>query len=180
LTAVLRGLERFGFSGQATGWAIVAAIVIFPAAVVSGIQFPLLIALLGRGSRDLGRQVGLATAWNTVGAMAGSLAGGFGLLPLLTAPGAWRMVVILLAGLSLLALSMSLRTTRRPMSLVHPLTLAVALLAALCLGATGPTAVWRHSSIGAGRAQMPEATHNDLKQWMNSTRSSIIWEADGQ
>jgi hypothetical protein len=171
-------LERFGFNGQATGWAILAMIVILPAAIISGLQFPLLIALLGRGRRDLGRQVGQVTAWNTLGAMAGSLAGGFGLLPLLTAPGAWRMVVVLLAGLSLVALAMSSRTARSLRALVLPLGIAV--LAGLCLTATGPTAVWRHSSIGAGRAQMPDNTHNDLKQWVHSMRGAIIWQADGQ
>ena len=178
LAAILRGLDRFGFSGQATAWAIVAAIVIFPAAVVSGIQFPLLIALLGRGRRDLGRQVGQATAWNTVGAMAGSLAGGFGLLPLLSAPGAWRMVVILLTALALAALLMGQQGARRAANLIHPL--AVVLLALLCLSATGPTAVWRHSSIGAGRALLPTTTQNDLRQWVHSTRGAVIWEADGQ
>ena len=61
---------------------------VLPAAFVAGVQFPLLIALLGRGDQHVGRQVGLTYAWNTAGAIVGSLAGGFGLLPLLTAPGA--------------------------------------------------------------------------------------------
>lgn len=177
LAAVLRGLEYFGFGGQVAAWIAIAALVILPAALISGLQFPLLIALLGRGSRDVGRQVGQATAWNTIGAMAGSLAGGFGLLPLLTAPGAWRLVVLLLGVLSLV---LSLHSVRRRslVRLVHPAL--VILLAALCLQAAGPTAVWRHSGIGAGRARMPETTHNALRQWTNATRSSIIWEADGQ
>jgi spermidine synthase len=64
----------------------VTAIVVLPAAVVAGYQFPHLIALLGTGEHDVGREVGLAYATNTAGAIAGSLAGGFGLLPLLTAP----------------------------------------------------------------------------------------------
>ena len=39
----------FGFCGFVAGWTAIAAIVVFPAAFVSGVQFPLLIALLGRG-----------------------------------------------------------------------------------------------------------------------------------
>jgi exosortase len=27
---------------------------------------------------------------------------------------------------------------------------------------------------------MPEMTHNDLRLWMNTTRASIIWEAEGR
>jgi hypothetical protein len=56
----------------------VTGIVVLPAAFVSGVQFPLLIGLLGRGDKDVGRDVGLAYATNTAGAIAGSLAGGFG------------------------------------------------------------------------------------------------------
>ncbi|HEX5103429.1 MAG TPA: fused MFS/spermidine synthase, partial [Pirellulaceae bacterium] len=178
LAAVLRGLEYFGFAGQASGWVIVAGIVIFPAALISGLQYPLLISLLGRGWKDVGKQVGQATAFNTLGAMAGSLAGGFGLLPLLSAPGAWKLTVALLAGLSLASLGIGLRTGRQAVQTASSL-LAV-LIAALCLLATGPTAVWRHSHIGVGRAQMPDMTMNALKAWSNAARRSIEWEADGQ
>lgn len=178
LAAALRQLAYFGFSGQAAGWVIVAAIVIFPAALVSGIQFPLLIALLGRGSRDVGRQVGQTVAWNTAGAMAGSLAGGFGLLPLLTAPGAWQLAVLVLAGLALVALWKEFRAERQALPLFQPL--AVVLVAGLCLGATGPTAVWRHSGIGAGRALMPAMTHNDLRNWTNAIHRLVLWEQEGQ
>jgi spermidine synthase len=178
LAAVLLDLAYFGFAGQVGAWVVVAAIVIFPAAVVSGLQFPLLIALLGSGSRDVGKQVGLATACNTAGAMAGSLAGGFGLLPLLTAPGAWKLVVILLALLSLVSLGASYRLDRQLARVAHPL--AVVLLAAICLGFLGPTAVWRHSGIGAGRAVLPPPNRNALRGWANVTRQSIVWEAEGQ
>ena len=72
--------------------------VIFSAAVVSGVQFPLLVALLGKADRAVGRQVGTAFAWNTLGAIAGSLAGGFGILPWLGAPSLVRLVVLLCDG----------------------------------------------------------------------------------
>ena len=178
LAAVLLDLVYFGFAGQVTGWVLLAAIVIFPAALVSGLQFPLLIALLGSGDRDVGKQVGLATACNTAGAMAGSLAGGFGLLPLLTAPGAWKVVVIALALLSLASLWKAYRFERIAARLPYPL--AVVLLAAICLTFVGPTAVWRHSGIGAGRAVLPATNRNALRAWQNLARQSIVWEAEGQ
>ena len=46
LAAALRPLGAIGFGGQIFGWLIVTKIVVFPAAVVSGFQFPLLVALL--------------------------------------------------------------------------------------------------------------------------------------
>src|SRR6185295_8202540 len=79
LAAVLRDLAYFGFTGHLLSWLAVTLLVVFPAALISGIQFPLLIGLAGEGRRDVGKQVGVITAWNTLGAMTGSLAGGFGL-----------------------------------------------------------------------------------------------------
>jgi spermidine synthase len=78
-------------------WSLIAAVVVLPAAIISGIQFPLMIALLGKGDKDVGKQVGWAFACNTLGSILGSLAGGFGLLPLLSAPGVWRAVSGILA-----------------------------------------------------------------------------------
>ncbi|HEX9161111.1 MAG TPA: fused MFS/spermidine synthase, partial [Thermoanaerobaculia bacterium] len=108
-TNLLRALGKTGFGGDVAGWSIVTLIVVFPAALIAGIQFPILIALLGTGREDVGRHVGLAYAWNTAGAIAGSLAGGFGLLPLLTAPGCWRLVVSLLVALGLAAAMLATR-----------------------------------------------------------------------
>ncbi len=92
----LKGFAIYGFWGQAAGWFIVTLLVVFPASVVAGIQFPVLIALIGHGTKDIGRELGNAFAWNTIGSMLGSFAGGFGLLTLLTATGVWKLVVILL------------------------------------------------------------------------------------
>ena len=166
-----------GFGESVWGWAIVAGIVVLPAAIVSGVQFPLLIALLGQGNENVGRQVGLAFAWNTVGAIFGSLAGGFGALPLLTAPGTWRLVVVLLVGLGATAMVLSMRRERKTVALLVPI--ASILLALACLQATGPTAVWRHSGIGAGRSSLPDGSPDELRNWMQTQRRRVVWEAEG-
>src|SRR4029077_3477512 len=93
-----------GFLAHLTGWTAVTSILVFPAALVAGYQFPLLVALLGRGRENLGRQLGLTYGVNTIGAIIGSLAGGFGLLPWLSAPGAWRLVSVSLVALGIAAL----------------------------------------------------------------------------
>lgn len=165
------------FGESVWGWAIVAGIVVLPAAIVSGVQFPLLIALLGRGDDNVGRQVGLAFAWNTVGAICGSLAGGFGALPFLTAPGTWRLVVILLCGLGVAAIALSLRHEKYGTALLAPVAAVIVALA--CLQATGPTAVWRHSGIGAGRFVLPDDSPEELHNWMSTQRRKVVWEAEG-
>ncbi len=166
-----------GLHMPALGWTAIVALVVLPAAVLSGIQFPLLVALLGQGRRAVGKQVGRAFAWNTVGAVCGSLAGGFGLLPWLTAPGAWRAMVCTLAAVAAAALLVSLRRERRSAWLAVP---AAAIAAALVMASLpGPTAAWRHSGIGAGRATLTDADANSVRAWLNFNRRATTWEAEG-
>ena len=174
---VLRGLGILGFDGHIVAWTLVTGIVVFPAAVISGIQFPILIALLGRGRDDVGRQIGAAYAWNTAGAIAGSLAGGFGLMPLLSAPGTWRLVTTVLALLGVSAMLLAFRERQRFAAISTAVTAVAAM--AFCVFAMGPTAVWRHSGIGAARA--PELTsRNELQRWINERRRTLLWERDGR
>jgi spermidine synthase len=161
----LRGLGTLGFHGYVLAWIILTVIVVLPAAFIAGVQFPLLISLLGEGREAVGRHVGLAYAWNTAGAIAGSLAGGFGLLPLLTAPGAWRLVVVLLA--------LTAIAVRKPLSAA----IGVASIALVFL-TLGPTAVWRHSGIGAGRALKPGSVQ-EIREWANAMRRTLAWDEDG-
>ena len=185
-------LSATGFSAAVAGWTIVTAIVVLPPAIISGYQFPLLIALFGRGRNRLGRDVGLAYAANTVGAIIGSLAGGFGVMPWLSAPGAWRTVAVVLVALGAAAVGLSfmnaeteesadssgLRAPRTLRSIVLPFALAAVTL--LLLAAEGPTAIWRHSGIGAGRAPRDVMTSaNHLRSWEQAERRAMIWEGDG-
>ncbi len=177
LAVFLRSLSAFGFGGLVLAWAAVTTIVVLPAALVAGVQFPMLIALLGRGGEQVGRHVGQAYAWNTAGAIAGSLAGGFGLLPMLSATGTWSAVVALLALLGVVAMALALRTGATPERCLAPLVAVIAAVA--LLGTAGPTAAWRHSPIGAGRAELGKGTPNALHDWANTRRRTIGWQVDG-
>src|SRR5439155_3999999 len=121
LALFLRPLGTFGFSGFVLSWSIVAVIVIFLPAFIAGAQFPILISLLGEGSEDVGRHVGTTYLWNTIGAIAGAIVGGFGALPLLTAPGVWRAVVVILSALILTTLIWG----RRPLHAISATVLVV-------------------------------------------------------
>ena len=87
LALALLPLGAVGFTAAIGGWTLVTAIVVLPPAIIAGYQFPMLIALFGQGRERLGRDVGLAYAANTAGAIVGSLAGGFGALPWLIGAG---------------------------------------------------------------------------------------------
>lgn len=140
-------------------------------------QFPILIALLGRADQRAGRQIGFVSAWNTGGAILGSVAGGFGLLPLLSAPGTWRAVVLLLGLAAISATGWCWRREQR--RLLQTSALAIAVLALSALLATGPTALCRHSGIGAGRLKRVQLSANALRNVIHEQRRTTIWEADG-
>ena len=178
LAALLRPLAGAGFLPLVGGWGAVTLIVVLPAAIVSGYQFPMLIALLGSGRRRVGREVGVTYAANTLGAIVGSLAGGFGLIPLLTAPGVWRLVALLLLALAALAVVAGLRSGAPRGGALLPVASGVVGLL-LCL-AVGPTAFWRHTPIGAGRLQTADwKGPNDVRNKIEDMRQRVVWEADG-
>ncbi len=166
-----------GFSGYLLGWALIAVIVVFPAAFIAGVQFPLLISLLGRGRESVARDIGLAYAWNTGGSIAGSIAGGFGALPLLTAPGTWRAAVWVLVVVTGSAVGLALTRTRAWWKAAF--AAIVALFAVAGTLATGPTAAWRHTPIGAGRAEIAKPTKNRTKDFVHAFRRGIEWDVDG-
>jgi spermidine synthase len=179
LALVLMPLGQAAFGALVAGWTIVAVIVVLPAAIISGYQFPQLIALFGRGRENVGRQIGLAYAANTIGGIVGSLAGGFLVLPLLSTPGAWRFSAVCLVALGIAAAAISIREIRvtwKP--LIAPAAFAVVTI--LLLTATGPTAVWRHSGIASGTAGITTiGSPQELRGWMHAQRSFVEWQADG-
>ncbi len=174
----LQPLGAFGFSGFLSSWALVAIIVIVPGAIAAGYQFPLLIALIGRGRDQVGEQIGRVYAFNTVGAILGAVAGGFGLLPLVSATGAWRLVVVVLVILGAAAAALAFREGAKLRAIVLPAALLLASLP--LLRSRGPSAVWRHSSIGAQRVELSSVSNpNRQREWINSLGRYIPWAKDG-
>jgi predicted membrane-bound spermidine synthase len=176
LLAAWRANSATTFSELVVAWSYVTCIVVLPVALVSGVQFPLMTALLGQGRASVSNHLGMTYAWNTLGAIAGSLVAGFGALPLLSATGLWQAIAIVLSVLSVIILVCAARTERSA-------AVAVAILAVATVTATlthGPTAAWRHSGIGAGRTAVPPAGDpNRIRQWINEKRRMLEWEADG-
>ena len=175
---LMRSFQAVGFQGDLLAWSQLTMLVVFPAAVISGFQFPLLIALLGKGSEKVGAHTGLAYACNTLGAIIGSLAGGFGLLPALSATGAWKFAIVVLALLGATCWAFSFRAERRLRPLLAPAGVLVASIVLLL--APGPTAAWRQSAIGAGRANDRAVTSIQRKEeWLRLSRRYMLFERDG-
>jgi spermidine synthase len=179
MAALLRPPAGAGFAALLPGWALVCALVVLPAALAAGWQFPLLISLRGRGGHGVGRDTGAVYAWNTAGAIVGSLVGGFGLVPALGAPGCWRLSVVLLAVLALAAGTAAGGLRRNGRRLQAALPAGVAFAALALVAGTGPTAVWRHTPIGTGAVVFPDGTLNTMRAWAESVRLYVSWERDG-
>ena len=178
LTLLLRPLGAFGFCGHVLAWTQIGAIVVLPAAFFVGLQFPMLIAFLGRGRERIGWHIGLIYTCNIVGGIAGLLAGSLSLLPLLSATGAWTCAVIALTGLAAILWITSLVKDRR----IFPLAASVLLIAAalLMLRVTGPTSAWRQYPIGAGRVEGGTVTSpNTKEEWLRNMRRYISYQVDG-
>ena len=175
---LVQPLRVLGLDGQLIIWGMVTAVVVLPAAIVAGYQFPLLIGLLGKGHQDIGRHTGNAYAFNTAGAIIGSLAGGFGLIGALSAPKCWLLSVVLLLSLSVAAAVLG-GVRRRMPSLAAGGIVAVVVMVAV-FSVPGPTAAWRHSPIGAGRVSMADGDFNGIRRWMAEARRHIVWELDGK
>jgi spermidine synthase len=180
VTLLLRPLTRSGFGASVGVWTVVAGFVILPAAIVSGIQFPLVIGLYGKGTNKVGQDVGAAYFANTVGAIVGALAGGFGLIPLLGAVGSWKLVVVSLSIGATLALVLDARTAATPLAAAAA-RWAMAWVPSALLLAVGPTAFWRHAGIGAGRADvgLEGAGTGSLSFLEHMMARSTRWEEDG-
>jgi spermidine synthase len=179
LALLLRPLGSLGFGGFVLAWTLVTALVVFPAAVLSGVQFPMLIGLLGQGKQRVGVQTGLAYGANTAGAIAGALAGGFGLLPALSVLGCWQLAVWMLAALGFV--STLFVFLRHPSAFALPAAALLAFLAVgFLIGSDGPTSVWGHSPIAVGRipAQVTPSP-NTFRSWLHGERRAIRWAKDG-
>lgn len=177
VVAHMRTMVNLGFGHLVGVWLWVAVVVVFPASVVSGYQFPLIFSLLGRGRAGVARQVGVAYGFNTVGTISGSLLAGFVLIPALGAVHSWRWLALSLIGLAVVVGWAAWRETRRLEGLALPAILGAC--TSLLALAPGPGAVWRHTPIGAGRVDVSSFSENQMTEWQRAQRASVVWESEG-
>ena len=115
--------------------AAVAGATLLPGALCIGATFPLAVRILARDQADAGPASARVYAWNTLGAITGSVATGFFLLPALNYTGIVALTVALNAALALAALAGA--GVRRA-----PLAAAAAVAAGLALWLLPPALPW--------------------------------------
>lgn len=176
--ALTRNIGSWSFGSLVVVWTTITTLVVFPAAAVSGYQFPLLFALLGRGRARVATDIGRLYAVNTVGSIGGALLGGFLLIPALGALASWQLVALLFAATALGALALAAIHEARSLPLAG-CTVALAAMTLVLAGERGPTAAFRHTPIGAGRVKLDDYKRNELLSWQRQKNDQVIWERDG-
>lgn len=176
----LRAMGEASFGGLVFSWSVVTAVLVLPGALVAGWQFPLLLALAGEGAENAAKDSGHVYAANTLGSIVGSIAGGFGALPALGALGAWKLaaVVLVVAGVAFFVRAV----TRKDALQERGRALAFVALSSCALWFatfTGPTALWRHNAIGAGRGTIAASTWNDREALRMARGRALAEEHDG-
>jgi spermidine synthase len=89
-----------------------AGLLLLPMTLAIGMTYPLAVRVLARDAVDAAPASARVYAWNTVGAIAGSLAAGFVLIPILRYEGAIQVAVWTSAALGIVALWVLIRPNR--------------------------------------------------------------------
>ncbi len=105
--------------------ALFAGLLLLPMTIAIGMTYPLAVRILARDAEDAAPASARVYAWNTVGAIVGSLAAGFVLIPMLKYEGSIHVAVVASAALGIAALWV-LRAV--PISSTPPLASAVAIV----------------------------------------------------
>jgi predicted membrane-bound spermidine synthase len=182
--------RHFGLSSLVFCWIIILFIILLIPSIISGIQFPLLVSLLGKGNQGIAKQLGMAYAFNTVGSIIGLLSGGFFLMPYLGLTNCWLLVGALVGSMSFLSIIANALAKRQQShsisktNIYHTgtVTALVLLTFTFCLTqiCDGPTAYWLQSPIGYGR--FPNFPKNTLQfiQAKKAVNSHSVYHKDGR
>jgi spermidine synthase len=145
LPALLREAVGTDWESEVRTKFLLSVRVLLPVTFVLGATFPLALQSIARAG-TLGRDVGLVYAFNTCGGVAGSLAGGFLLLPWLGSQASMQAMAVLGIASGALLLTMAGGATRRT---------AAALVLVVGMAAAGRPAK-DHLTLGLNTGYIPE------------------------
>ncbi len=149
LPAIARQLADFGSAGTP----VLCALTLLPGAIAIGATFPFAVRILARDAAGASRASARVFAWNTVGAIAGSLGAGYLVLPALKFAATAAAVAAVSLGLALAAAV--IRPTQRAL-----MTLAAAGFLALAIWRPDtPWQVIRRGALNPGNVTQGKVVH---------------------
>ena len=174
-------LQSGSFSHRVLSWAFICVPIVLPASIIAGVQFPLIISILGRGRDHLAHQVSGVYALNAIGSIAGALLGTFVLLPLFGSDQLLLICGLFLVGLggSVLALEV-FKIRREVIGPFRSFFFLAAVVAVLSLMARGPEAMWKYSSIGFGRVTQVDKTMGEMLAMSQRYHAEIAMAQEGR
>lgn len=166
-------------------WFIVTSALVLLPSVIAGIQFPMVLSFLGQGGKGVGRQIGRAYAWNTFGAIGGSILGGFVFVPFIGVLNTWLLCGILCGVLAVAFGWLSRRSNRqsRFLGFSTPTFVTTGVLVTVSVGLfmiKGPGGYWMYSEIGLGRIGSIPTSINECVKAFSEQDSYIEQSWDGR
>lgn len=160
-------------------WFIIAGFIALPASLMAGVQFPLILSLVGTGKNGVGQQTGRVYAFNTTGAVIGAILGGFVLIPGLNINHTWLWMVCATLIVSTLLALVSIRQQAKLGMLTTLSLCGITLL--LTLQSPGLTPYWLQNPIGFGRTSFKQhQTLVDIEAEKRDRNSSMVYLYDGR
>jgi len=158
---------------------LLAAAVMFPPTLGLGAMFPLTIGGLGLTSGRAQRLVSRAYAWNTLGAIGGSLLGGFWLLPLVGSRDVLLTGIVLNAAIAFAGVALARRSDLGRLPRAALLLLIVAFLANLALAAPA----WRSDVMSSGVFRYADRYHGldraEFRRRVRESHGDILFFEEG-
>lgn len=123
-----------GFMGSYAFGILTAFLIVFPVAVVFGWQFPVAVRCCLSDASRPGQETGWAYAANTVGAIGGSIIGGFILIPVIGTANSFMLLAVVNTGIGLILLWLAPKSERGELSVFASLMMVVFVLMVVGVG----------------------------------------------
>lgn len=175
------GYINYPFDAKLWTWFVIGGVLLFPASFMAGVQFPLFLSLIGTGNENVSEQVGKVYAFNTAGAVLGSLAGGFIFIPYFSIAGTWVAMAWLTLAAALVLAIYSLKRNRKVTGSFVGACAVLLLTGCMIVGGSGLTSYWQHNPIGFGRLSIKvQQFANDAENEKRYQKRTMIHYFDGR
>ena len=173
------GYISYPFVDKLWVWVIIAGCLVVPTSVMAGIQFPLILSLIGKGRDGIGQQIGKIYAFNTAGAVLGAMLGGFVFIPGLSITKSWLLMVIMTLVVAIVIAGVAIaKRSRTGGAIAIAMACAVVMLV---MQSSGLTVYWLQSPIGFGRATYKaEETLAQVEHAKRARKHAAIYQYDGR
>ena len=171
---VFEAMQLVAAASAGSAWFAFAVMV--PSTVFIGASYPLAVRAHASSVADVGRSAGRVYAWNTIGAVAGALVGGFVIIPALGFEGTARLAVIANIAIGMIALlCVSATTNWQPVSRRSLSLTALAMLVVVVLfQPQRPASIVNRTLFGgSGETQVREV-------FFGVGRSSTVWLTENE